>query len=85
MIVVSGKNRVNASLAAAYMEIMAESLGLGVLYSGFFTVCARLGKRLRKLIELPKGEKVVTCLIVGYPAVNYQRIVPRKALKAKEL
>lgn len=85
VIVVSGKNKVNASLAAAYMEIMAESLGLGVLYSGFFKVCAKISRKLRKVIQLPKGEEVVTCLIIGYPAVKYQRIVPRKPLKARKL
>ena len=85
VIVISGKNRVNASIAAAYMEIMAESMGLGVLYSGFFTICAKLSGKLRKLIELPKGERVVTCLVIGYPAVKYQRIVPRKRLRIKKL
>ena len=85
VIVVSGKNKVNASLASAYMEIMAESLGLGVLYSGFFAVCAKMSRQLRKLIGLPKGEEVITCLIIGYPAVKYQRIAPRKTLKAKKL
>lgn len=85
VIVVSSKNEVNASLTSAYMEIMAESLGLGVLYSGFFVVCANFSGKLRKLIKLPKGEDVVSCLIIGYPAVKYQRIVPRKALRAKKL
>ena len=85
VIVVHSRNSVNASLVSAYMEIMAESLGLGVLYSGFFRVCSKLSRELRKLIELPKGDEVVTCLVIGYPAVKYQRIVPRKSLKMKEL
>lgn len=85
VIVVSSNNKVNASLASAYMEIMAESLGLGVLYSGFFAMCAKFSGKLRKLIRLPKGEEVVACLIIGYPAVKYQRIVPRKTLRAKKL
>ena len=85
VIVVSSKSKVNASLASAYMEIMAESLGLGVLYSGFFAMCAKISGKLRKLIKLPKGENVVSCLIIGYPAVKYHRIVPRKALRAKKL
>lgn len=67
------------------MELMAESLGLGVLYSGFFCACTRLSRKLRKLIKLPKGKKVVTCMVIGYPAVNYQRIVPRKPLKSRTL
>ena len=85
VIAVSGKNKINASLASAYMELMAESLGLGVLYSGFFAVCAKFSGRLRKLIRLPKGEEVVSCLIIGYPAVKYQRIVPRKKIRARKL
>ena len=78
VIVVSGRSDVDAALASSYMEIMAESLGLGVLYSGFFRVCASVSGKLRRLLELPKGHKVVTCMVIGYPAVRYQRIVPRK-------
>ena len=85
VIVVSGKNDVDAALASSYMEIMAESLGLGVLYSGFFKACAGFSGKLRKLLALPKGQKVVTCMVIGYPAVKYQRIVPRKKLKARRL
>ncbi len=82
---VSGKDEVNPALASSYMEIMAESLGLGVLYSGFFKICAGLSRKLHKLLDLPKGHKVVTCMVIGYPAVKYQRIVPRKELKVKTL
>lgn len=85
VIVVSGKNDVDAALASSYMEIMAESLGLGVLYSGFFKACSGISGKLRKLLKLPKGHKVVTCMVIGYPAVKYQRIVPRKELQAKTL
>ena len=85
VILVTGKGSVNAGLASSYMEIMAESLGLGVLYSGFFVACSRLSRRLRKLIRLPRGRKVVTCMVIGYPAVKYHRIVPRKPLKAQTL
>ena len=41
--------------------------------------------RLPAVLDLPEGQKVVTCMVIGYPAVKYQRIVPRKALKAKTL
>ncbi len=85
VIVVSGKDDVNPALASSYMEIMAESLGLGVLYSGFFRVCAGISGKLRRLLELPKGHKVVTCMVIGYPSVKYQRIVPRKDLQRKTL
>ena len=85
VIVVSARSSVDAGLASSYMEIMAESLGLGVLYSGFFITCTRLSRKLRSLIRIPKGQKAVTCMVIGYPAVKYQRIVPRKSLKARVL
>ena len=85
VILVSSRSSVDAGLASSYMELMAESLGLGVLYSGFFVMCTRLSRKLRKLISLPRGHKVVTCMVIGYPAVKYQRIVPRKPLQSKTL
>lgn len=85
VIVVSGKGSGNANLASSYMEIMAESLGLGVLYSGFFVSCAKLNPKIGRLLELPRGHKVVTCMVIGYPAVKYRRIPGRKALSVKKL
>lgn len=85
VIVVSGTNSTDPSLVSSYMEIMAESLGLGVLYSGFFVACSRISPKIKSMLELPKGHKVVTCMIMGYPDVKYHRIVPRKALNKKEL
>ncbi len=85
VIVVSGKGSVNASLASSYMEMMAESLGLGVLYSGFFVACSKLSRKVRKLLDVEKGKKVITCLVIGYPAVHYQRIPGRKPVNLKKL
>ena len=85
VIVVSSKSPLDAGLASAYMELMANSLGLGVLYSGFFTACVRLSKKLRSLLQLPEGHKAVSCLVVGYTSIKYMRIPPRKPLQARRL
>jgi nitroreductase len=85
VIVVSSKSNINGGLASAYMGIMANSLGLGVLYSGFFVMCTKLSRKLRNLIELEKGYDVVSCMVIGYPKVKYQRIVPRKDLQVNRL
>lgn len=85
VIVVSAKSRVDAALASSYMELMAESLGLGVLYSGFFVAASALLGKVHRLLELPAGQKVVTCLVIGYPAVKYRRIPGRKPLNFKTL
>ncbi len=85
VIVVSSKSDINAGLASSYMELMAYSLGLGVLYSGFFVACAKLSGRLRNMLQLPEDHKVVSCMVIGYPDVEYQRIAPRKDVQVKVL
>lgn len=85
VIVLSSKSNINAGLASSYMELMAYNLGLGVLYSGFFVACTKLSRKLRKLLQLPKGHEVISCMVIGYPDVNYQRIAPRKALQVRKL
>lgn len=78
VILVSSKGSTSGCLASSYMELMAYSLGLGVLYSGFFVMAAKLSKKLASVLKLEKGSKLVTCLVIGYPAVDYERIPPRK-------
>lgn len=78
VIVVSAKSKGNANLASSYMEIMAESLSLGVLYSGFFIACSSISGKVRKLLQLPAGHKAVTCMVIGYPEVKHHRIPGRK-------
>lgn len=85
VIVVSSKSNINAGLASSYMELMAESMGLGVLYSGFFVACAKISPRIKNMLKLPKGGKVITCMVVGYPDVKYIRTVPRKEVQVKWL
>jgi len=85
VVVLSSKSNINAGLASSYMELMAYNLGLGVLYSGFFVICAKLIKKLRDLLQLPDGHEVVSCMVIGYPDVEYRRIAPRKDPKVKIL
>ena len=70
VIVVSGKDDVNAGLASSYMELMAESMGLGVLYSGFFVICSKLNPKIKSMLKLPKGHKVVSCMVVDIQMLN---------------
>ncbi len=79
VIVVSSTGHTSACLASSYMELMAASLGIGVLYSGFFVAAAKLNPKVMSMLKLPKGQKPVTCLVLGYPDVEYQRIPPRNS------
>lgn len=73
-----GFGKVNGSLAAANMALMAEASGLGLLYSGFFTIAANHSRALRKSLGLKSKEKVVMTLVLGYPDVTYYRTVQRE-------
>lgn len=71
-IAIYADNDVNGTIAAANMALMAESLGLGVLYSGFFTLVLRYSKTMKQHLSIRK-QKPVTTLVIGRPAVTYQR------------
>lgn len=81
VIVVLGSDRVSASLAAENMAFMAEAQGLGVLYSGFFTVCFNISGKVRRILGVKKQPKAVTTLVIGHPAVKYYRTPHRKPVK----
>lgn len=78
-IVVASKSQVDGALAAANMALMAQALGLGVLYSGFFSMAANRSPTLRGMLGLKRGEKAVTTLVLGHPAVRYHRTAPKDA------
>lgn len=75
----------DAAAAASYGELMAAALGLGCLYSGYFTACAAGSEKISEILELAPGEQVVRCLVLGYPDVRFQRTAPRKPLSVTEL
>ncbi len=76
VIQIFGKDKVSASLAAQNMAFMAEACGLGVLFSGFFTACVRMSRKIRRIMGLKKEEPVIT-LVIGHPAVKYKRTANR--------
>ncbi|WP_197533068.1 nitroreductase family protein, partial [Gordonibacter pamelaeae] len=78
VVVVVAKDQVNGALAASNMELAAQAHGLGVLYSGFFAMAARLSPALRRELGLARGQKAVTALVVGHSAVNYRRTAPKE-------
>lgn len=85
VIVVNGKGKTSPCLASSYMELMAESMGLGVLYSGFFIAAAKLSRKISRNLHTPDGHTPVTCLVIGYPDVEYKRIPPREKAKVNIL
>lgn len=84
-IVIVSPNTINGSLAAANMELMAEALGLGVLYSGFFSMAANHSRSLKKMLGLKRGDRAVTTLVLGYPSVTYHRTAQKESAFVRQL
>lgn len=83
IIIILAKDKTNGILAAQNMEFVAESNGLGVLYSGFFTMAANASRKIKKAIGIPKGKRAAMTLVLGYPDVKFLRSVQRKELDAR--
>lgn len=79
-IVILAKNKTNGILAAQNMEFAAEAHGLGVLYSGYFTMAANASHKIRNAIKVPKGKSAAMTLVFGYPDIKFLRSVQRKEL-----
>ncbi|MEG0365466.1 MAG: nitroreductase, partial [Coprobacillus sp.] len=84
-IVIVSKASINGALAASNMPLMAESHGLGVLYSGFFSIVLQYSRKLRKYFKLHHKDKVVITLVIGYPRVKYYRTTQKYKAKVLHL
>lgn len=84
-IVIVSRDQINGALAAANMELMAEACGLGVLYSGFFSMAANHSRPLRRALRLKHGDKVVTTLVLGYSGVTYHRTAQKEVASVRQL
>ena len=85
MFVASGNDARDAAAAAAYTELMASELGLGCLYSGYFTACCAGSREIQAMLGLAPDEQVVRCLVLGHPDVKFRRTAPRKPVSLTEL
>ena len=73
--------KVDGSLASSNMALVAEALGLGVLYSGLFTMAIKFSRKLRKKLSLQRSENVVMTMVIGRPSVRYHKSVHRKPIQ----
>lgn len=69
---------IDAALAASNMELMANALGLGCLFNGFFISAAVNNTEIKRTLGINNKKQIQTCLVIGYPNVRYFRTVPRK-------
>ena len=69
---------IDGAIAAANIELMANTLGLGTCYCGFFNRAFSRNRALQEFAGLKAGEILVTSFAIGYPAVSYYRTTARR-------
>ena len=79
VIILTAYSEANGILASSNMELMANALGLGTFFSGFFIGATQASKEMVDFIGVKPGKKAVACMVIGYPDVKYLRTAPRKA------
>lgn len=83
VILVTSKTPINGALASSNMELMTDALGLGTFFSGFLNVATKDNKKLLDFMGIEDSEELISCLVIGYPDVRYQRTAPRKEADIK--
>ena len=64
--------------------MMANMMGLGVLFSGFIEMGIMRNEELVKKFGL-KRNTICACMLIGYPNIIYQRTAPRKEINIEWL
>lgn len=73
----------DSSIALAHCEFLAGAMGLGSCWAGYFQLAANSHPPLRQALNLPEEDNVLGGIILGYPAVSYQRTPPRPPAKVR--
>ena len=68
-------------IALSYLELAADSLGLGTCWAGYFNDALESWPPLRKAIPLPQGHVNYGAVMLGYPKYKYYRLPLRKEPK----
>lgn len=73
-----GLSAADCAIAMTYCELTLHSMGLGTCWAGYVLGVARHSAPVRAFLGLPEGREAYAGLMVGYPALRYQRIPDRK-------
>jgi nitroreductase/NAD-dependent dihydropyrimidine dehydrogenase PreA subunit len=73
--------RTNAIIALAHLDVMAPAFQIGTCWAGIFMLAVDCCQRLNSELGLPPGQVPVHSLMLGYPAIRYQRPPKRNAAR----
>ena len=76
---------VDPIIALSYLELYAQSLGLGTCWCGFAQACMKLMPKLSMIADIPEGYKPVYVMLLGIPAVKYPRTTMPESFPISEI
>ena len=72
-------------IALSYLELYAQHLGLGTCWCGFAEMSLKFFPEICDMLEIPSGYKPVYVMLLGIPAVKYQRTPQPEACQFAEI
>jgi len=70
----------DALLVTQNMLLAAHAMGLGSCLIGFAVEAAHRSRQVRQALNLQEGETLYAVIALGYPAVAYKRVAPRRVI-----
>lgn len=75
---ISGCENADPIIALSYLELYAQSLGLGTLWTDAALSVANELPTVKAMLEIPAGYELNYIMLLGVPAVKYSRTVQRE-------
>ncbi len=75
----------DAGIASNTIDLTAQTLGVGTLMNGYFVVLSERYRSIKKLVQIPKNNQILTAINLGYPSIRYKKTVYRRPLDIKIL
>ena len=72
---------IDAAIASTQMVLLAETLGLGTCYNGFLIRAVESSEGLKKISGVPPENRALVAFTVGYPGIEFRRLVGRNPAK----
>ncbi len=75
---VAGCENADPIIALSYLDLYAQSLGLGTLWSDCTLTVANALPGVKAKLKIPAGFELNYVMLLGLPAVKYKRTVQRE-------
>ncbi len=82
---IAGCENADPIIALSYLDLYAQSIGLGTLWSDCTLMVMKELSEVRAMLEIPDGYELNYILLLGIPSVTFQRTVQREPANVKIL